>query len=141
MKKARVILLLSLFSLLTAYQILSVEFYFQEVLTKPFTRVTIQRLLKEDEGVFGFLRLDFPDHIFIISLGEADHMLRLECSSLLYLFSLSVLLLFFSAGGVISERIYRSKTRPHINHSALGFDHIFDHKQNRSTRRQDVTRV
>ena len=33
------------------------------------------------------------------------------------------------------------KSRPHINHSALGFDHIFDHKQNRSTRRQDVTRV
>ena len=30
---------------------------------------------------------------------------------------------------------------PHINHSVLGFDHIFDHKQNRSTRRQDVTRV
>ena len=30
---------------------------------------------------------------------------------------------------------------PHINHSVLGFDHIFDHKQNRSTRRQECTRV
>ena len=30
---------------------------------------------------------------------------------------------------------------PHINHSALGFDHIFDHKQNRSTRRHECTRV
>ena len=33
------------------------------------------------------------------------------------------------------------KSWPHINHPVLGFDHIFDHKQNRSTRRQDVTRV
>ena len=30
---------------------------------------------------------------------------------------------------------------PHINHSVLGFDHIFDHKQIRSTRRQECTRV
>ena len=30
---------------------------------------------------------------------------------------------------------------PHDNHSVLGFDHIFDHKQNRSTRRQECTRV
>ena len=33
------------------------------------------------------------------------------------------------------------KSWPHINHSVLGFDHIFDHKQNRSTRRQECTRV
>ena len=33
------------------------------------------------------------------------------------------------------------KRWPHINHSALGFDHIFDHKQIRSTRRQECTRV
>ena len=33
------------------------------------------------------------------------------------------------------------KSWPHINHSVLGFDHIFDHNQNRITRRQDVTRV
>ena len=33
------------------------------------------------------------------------------------------------------------KTRPHDYHSILGFDHIFDHKQNRSTRRQECTRV
>ena len=81
------------------------------------------------------------DHMFISSLSKVDHMLQLECSSLLYLFSLSVLLYFFSTGGVIFKRIYRLKTRPHINHSALGFDHIFDHKQNRSTRRQECTRV
>ena len=62
-------------------------------------------------------------------------------SSLRYQFLLSVLLLFFSAGGVIFECIYRLKTRPHGNHSVLGFDHIFDHKQNRSRRRQDCTRV
>ena len=52
---------------------------------------------------------DLPDHIFIISLGEADHMLQLECFSLLYLFSLSVLLYFFSAGGAIFECFYRPK--------------------------------
>ena len=33
------------------------------------------------------------------------------------------------------------KSWPHDYHSVLGFDHIFDHKQNRSTRRQDVRRV
>ena len=30
---------------------------------------------------------------------------------------------------------------PHDYHSVLGFDHIFDHKQIRSTRRQECTRV
>ena len=48
---------------------------------------------------------------------------------------------FFSAGGAIFECFYRPKAWPHINHSVLGFDHIFDHKQNRSTRRQECTRV
>ena len=48
---------------------------------------------------------------------------------------------FFSVGGAIFERFYHPKARPHDYHSALGFDHIFDHKQIRSTRRQDVTRV
>ena len=33
------------------------------------------------------------------------------------------------------------KSWPHDYHSILGFDHIFDHKQNRSTRRQECTRV
>ena len=47
----------------------------------------------------------------------------------------------FSAGGANFERFCHQKSWPHINHSVLGFDHIFDHKQIRSTRRQDVTRV
>ena len=42
---------------------------------------------------------------------------------------------FYSVGRENFERIYRLKTRPHDNHLGLGFDHIFDHKQNRSTRR------
>ena len=65
----------------------------------------------------------------------------LSASSLFSMYLLSVLLYFFSAGRVIFERVYRLKTRPHDNHFGLGFDHIFDHKQIRSTRRQDVTRV
>ena len=34
-----------------------------------------------------------------------------------------------------------SKSWPHINHSVLGFDHIFDHLQNRSTWRQECQRA
>ena len=48
---------------------------------------------------------------------------------------------FFSAGGGIMSASNAPKRWPHDNHSVLGFDHIFDHKQNRSTRRQDCTRV
>ena len=48
---------------------------------------------------------------------------------------------FFSASGANFEHFYRPKRWPHINHSVLGFDHIFDHKQIRSTRRQECTRV
>ena len=45
------------FSLFTAYQILSSDFYFKWALTKPFTRVTIQHLLREECAVL------FSDHI------------------------------------------------------------------------------
>ena len=81
------------------------------------------------------------DHMFIISFREADHIWRLVCFLSALSVLLSVLLYFFSACRVIFARIYRLKIRPHDYHSILGFDHIFDHKQNRSTRRQDVTRV
>ena len=47
----------------------------------------------------------------------------------------------FSTMKQFSSAAATPKTRPHINHSALGFDHIFDHKQNRSTRSQECTRV
>lgn len=52
-----------------------------------------------------------------------------------------VLYVFLLCQRSVFDRFYHLKARPHINHSVLGFDHIFDHKQNRSTRRQECTRV
>ena len=83
-----------------------------------------------------------PDHMFIILWYEVDHMLRLACSfSALGVF----LLCSLSISSLSAEEFLSASTTPnwwpHINHSVLGFDHTFDHKQNRSTRRQDVTRV
>ena len=62
------------FSLLTAYQILSADFYFQEPLTTAWIRVTIQHLQKKEHGaVLCSWLLDFSDHMFIIFTREVDH--------------------------------------------------------------------
>ena len=110
-------------------------FYCERGLTIVQFQVTIQHLGKEDEAVLCYLLLDFPDHIVIISLCGVDHMWRLLCffSTLCEILSLS------------EERFSGASTTPkswpYDNHSVLGFDHIFDHKQIRSTRRQECTRV
>ena len=130
------------FSLLTAYQILSTDFYFKMALTTVWIRVTIQHLQRKERGaVLCYWLPDCSDHIVIISFQMVDHIWRLVCSSLLYLFFFSFRFVFLLCRRSDSERFYRLKTRPHDYHSVLGFDHIFDHKQNRSTRRQECTRV
>ena len=79
--------------------------------------------------------LILSDHMFIISFCKVDHILAVSvfllCSRR---FSSLPAERFLSASAT-------PKTRPHDYHSILGFDHIFDHKQNRSTRRQECTRV
>ena len=56
-------------------------------------------------------------------------------------FSSLVSIHFFLSVERFSSASTAPKAWPHINHSVLGFDHIFDHNQNRSTRRQECTRV
>ena len=55
------------------------------------------------------------------------------------------LLCYLQVSSLSAERFLSASTTPnrwpHGYHSILGFDHIFDHKQNRSTRRQECTRV
>ena len=74
------------------------------------------------------------DHMFISSLSKVDHICRSVCFFSALHFSFLPAEQFSSASTALNRW-------PHINHSALGFDHIFDHKQNRSTRRQECTRV
>ena len=82
-------------------------FYFEKGLTKPFTRVTIQHLQKEDE-VFSALCCLI---VLTTCLSSLDMSLTTyagrRVSSLLSVY-------FFSASGVIFKRIYHPKTRPHI---------------------------
>ena len=79
--------------------------------------------------------LILSDHMFIISRYEVDHMWQLVC-----LFSALCKFLLCRRSN-FRALLPPQNWWPHINHSALGFDHIFDHKQNRSTRRQECTRV
>ena len=86
--------------------------------------------------------LIIPDNMFIIFRCEVDHMLRLVC----FISALYVFIRFSWRFSSLPAKQFLSasttpKSWPHINHSVLGFDHIFDHKQIRSTRRQECTRV
>ena len=82
----------------------------------------------------------FWPHGYHLFLDGWPHVAVGVCFSALYVFVLRALS-FLLCRWSIFERICHLKLRPHINHSVLGFDHIFDHKQNRSTRRQECTRV
>ena len=82
------------------------------------------------------------DHMFISSLSKVDHIWRLLCFLyLLSIFTLRSLCISSLPAERFSSASTTPKAWPHINHSVLGFDHIFDHKQIRSTRRQECTRV
>ena len=118
------------FSLLTAYQILNADFYFQEPLTTAWIRVTIPQLRKEDEGV---LCSAWP-HVYHPFLWSWPHVA--VCVFLLWSLCISSLPAERFSGASATPNQW-----PHDYHSILGFDHIFDHKQNRSTRRQECTRV
>ena len=129
------------FSLLTAYQILSANFIAKGAWQSCISKLqynTCRRRAKQFSALYCLIFLTTCLSSLSVKLTTYGGWCA---SSLRYQFLLSVLLHFFSAGGVIFARIYRLKTRPHDNHSVLGFNHIFDHKQNRSTRRQECTRV
>ena len=122
------------FSLLTAYKILNSDFIMKRAWQRPSQELqynTCRRRTKHFSAL-GCL-------IFLTTCLSALY-LRLTTYSGWCVSSL-LSMYFFSAGGANFGCIYRLKTRPHDYHSIIGFDHIFDHKQNRSTRRQDVTRV
>ena len=73
------------FSLLTAYQFLSADFYSQGALTTARIRVTIQHLHKKDEAALCSLLFDCSDHMFIIFFCTADHIVLFDiCGALWY---------------------------------------------------------
>ena len=143
------------FSLLTAYQILTFDFIFSRGLDK-YDFVSYNTTPAE-EGWGSSLLLAawlLPDHMFIISRCEVDHIIAIDIQRLMwYTIGGSIrrtdfgrcikafALMSCEASFLFSSALFTPKTRPHINHSILGFDHIFDHNQNRSTRRQECTRV
>ena len=122
-----------------AYCVSNFEFlilYFQGTLTTAWIRVTIQRLQKKERGaVLCSLLLDFIwPHVYHLFLWSWPHV------------EIGMLLLYsICFSSLPAEQFSSASTTPnwwpHINHSVLRFDHIFDHKQNRSTRRQECTRV
>ena len=129
------------FSLLTAYQILSANFISQPTWQSCDSKLqynTCRRRAKQF-SVLGYL-IVLTTCLSSISVGVTTY----GCSCIL-----RCSICFCSPFSCISS-LPRSNFRallppqnwwPHINHSVLGFDHIFDHKQNRSTRRQECTRV
>ena len=116
------------FSLFTVYQILSAEFIENSTWQSCYSKLQYNtcRSRAKQFSVLGYLIVLTT---CLSSLGMRLTTCFARCVS--SLFSIH----FFSDGEVIFEQFYRLKIRPHINHSVLGFDHIFDHKQNRSTRR------
>ena len=130
------------FSLFTAYQILSCYFYFQGALTTARRRVTIQHLRrKEWYVVLCFDHIYWPrnlicawPHSFWCFLPGRPH-------AAIVVFLLSFL--FFSSlpAELFWEALLHLKTMTTYYFLGYGFDHIFDHKQIRSTRRQECTRV
>ena len=76
----------------------------------------------------------FWPHVYHLFSNSWPHM-EVSAFLLCFLCFLSLSAECFSSASTTPKRW------PHINHSILGFDHIFDHKQNRSTRRQECTRV
>ena len=110
------------FSLLTAYQILSADFYFQEPLTTAWIRVTIQHLQKKERGAaLCYLLPGCSDHMFIISQYEVDHMWWLVCS----FFALSA----FTLRSLAFLFCRRSKFRAHLP------------SENKTTYQSFVTRI
>ena len=152
------------FSLFTAYQILSVDFYFQWALHTAITdAVYCVKLVVSDRRVANKLRKGL-DKSLHKSYNTTPAEGKTRSSSLLFaawFFWPHIYHLIFHTWPHVVAKVFllwslfisslpaeqipsastTPKTRPHINHSVLGFDHIFDHKQIRSTRRQDVTRV
>ena len=98
------------FFLLTAYQILSAKFIENSTWQRCDSKLQYNTCRVRTRQFSALGCLVIPDHMFIISRYEVDHMCWLECSSLLYLFLLSVLLLFFSASEAIFERFYHPKS-------------------------------
>ena len=73
-------------------------------------------------------------HSFLCFLSCRPHVVVGMFSSLRSMLS-------FVASGVVFVWISHLQMMTTYHFLGHGFDHIFDHKQNRSTRRQDVTRV
>ena len=122
------------FSLLTAYQILSADFILKGAWQSCVSKLQYNTCRRRTRFSLLFAAWLFWPHVYHLSMWVWPHMpvgVFLLCS--LSISSLSAEE-FLSASAAPNQW-------PHDYHSILGFDHIFDHKQNRSTRRQDVTRV
>ena len=115
--------------------------YFKIALTTAWRRVTIQHLRRKE-----WVTVLSSDHIVWPCICyELDHMFSLfsltqtTCDD--WCVSSLLFMLFFAIGEGDLEAFLRLKMMTTYHFLGHGFDHIFDHKQNRSTRRQDVRRV
>ena len=135
MKKARVIYIALAFSLLTAYQILSADFIVRRPWQSCNSKLqynTCRRRIRQFSALCCLI-IAWP-HVYHLSIWVWPHVL-------VGVFLLCPRCNHSLPAEQISSASTTPKSWPHINHSVLGFDHIFDHKQNRSTRRQECTRV
>ena len=123
------------FSLLTAYQILSADFIAKGAWQSCISKLQYNTCRRRNTERFSTLCcLSCWPHVYHLFLSGWPHVavsVFLLCSRCI--FSLPV-------EWIVSVSTTPNRW-PHDNHSVLGFDHIFDHKQNRSTRRQECTRV
>ena len=122
------------FSLLTAYQILSADFIAKGAWQSCISKLQYNICRRRTRFSLLFAACILWPHVYHLSVWVWPHVLVgvfLLCSRCNHSLPAEQ----------ISSASTAQKLWPHINHSALGFDHIFDHKQNRSTRRQECTRV
>ena len=130
------------FSLFTAYQILSYDFYFQGALTTAWRRVTIQHLRRKKHGV-----IFCSDHIVWPRdlICAWPHSYRC-CLSIRPHAAVDVFLSCFPCYSYLPDKLFwdtllHLKMMTTYHFLGHGFDHILDHSHIRSTRRQECTRV